>query len=175
LEYVYIEKLNQLSLSLGEIKDEKSKLVLNIYPVKYIGNKDEEDEDTVNLLNGIKEPLEGIKTIMNSLSEDDSDYKKSIKIAVRAVIDEVRYLFKSKHYAEEGEYRVVITLENNDDRILVDTSGDEPKFYIDTPKKFKDHIKEIIIGPAINHKNEWKKYFKSKGIEEIKLSDCKFN
>ena len=168
-------QLNQLSLSLGEKKDEKSKLVLNIYPVKYIGNKDKEDKDTINLLNGIKEPLEGIKTIMNSLSEDDSDYKKSIKIAVRAVIDEVRYLFKSKHYAEEGEYRVVITLENNDDRILVDTSGDEPKFYIDTPKKFKDHIKEIIIGPAINHKNEWKKYFKSKEIKEIKLSDCKFN
>ena len=164
-------QLNQLPLGENNtsLKYEKSKLGLNIYSVRYV---DKEDKEMIDLLNGIEKPLKEIQNIIDppsqkDLDQKDLDYKKSIKIAVRAVIDEVRYLFKSKHYAEEVEYRVVITLENNDDRILVDTSGDEPKFYIDTPKKFKDHIKEIIIGPAINHKNEWKKYFKSKHMHGV--------
>lgn len=181
-----IQLENKLALSKKFNKKDNEKninaeLIFNIYPVLYFekNNEDEENKLISDLLNNVEESLKDIwdlhcESSKNNLNKNN---KKHVKIVIRAIFDEIRYLVKSIHYKEEHEYRVVISHIKNDDEkiIIIDDSGECPKFYINTNKNFKEHIQEIIIGPAVKYKNEWKFYFNNKNKNiNIKFSECKF-
>ncbi|ACV23963.1 hypothetical protein [Methanocaldococcus fervens] len=107
-----------------------------------------------------------------------------IRLLIKSLLDDIRYLVKSKYYKEENECRIVkvYNLTFHKDKIKLDTKNTPPKLYVEIRKDLGDYIKEIIFGPRLENKEHWElylEYLKNKNPEkygkiEIKYSNCNF-
>ncbi len=86
----------------GHFEKLKDKELFCLYYVVYEG---EENEKYVKL----KYVLENIDSLIGKLLQKvrDNKEKEIIKTIIKSLLDEIRYLVKSKHYKEEKECRVV--------------------------------------------------------------------
>ena len=126
------------------------------------------------------EKLKELKKLVKEILKID----KTIKTAIRSLLDEIRYLVKSKYYREEKECRVVkvYNLKFHKDKIKLDTNQTPPRLYIEIEKDLRDYIEEIILGPRVENKEHWElylEYLKTKNPEKygkikIKTSKCNF-
>ena len=126
----------------------------------YTWNKQELCENLAESLEQIKEHIE----------EKGNDKKKKLRKLVRELLDAIRFLFKARHYREEGEVRVVQiryydaenTTQEPDD-IKVDTDHIPPRFYLETHNNF--HFSEVILGPQAHGEFEWKRWLKERRVK----------
>ena len=114
----------------------------------------------------LKELTKSLKQVKKHVSEENDDNsKKKLKRLTRNLLDTIRFLFKARHYKEEGEVRVVQvryydekkTTQDPDD-IHVDTEQIPPRFYMETHENFR--FSEIILGPQARSVPEWKHWLK---------------
>ena len=105
-------------------------------------NKQESCEKLVESLKRIKEHID---------NEKDNENKRELRKLACDLLDTIRFLFKSRHYREEAEVRVVqiryydqenTTQESTD--IQVDTEQNPPRFYLETHENFR--FSEVILG-----------------------------
>ena len=99
----------------------------------------------------LKKLAESLKQIQNYISEKDDHIKDKLKQLVRDLLDPIRFLFKARHYREEGEVRVVQVryydeenTSQDDGSIQVDTEQIPPRFYLETHENFR--FSEVILG-----------------------------
>jgi hypothetical protein len=142
-------------------KEDKEKFCL--YKVIYEDTEEYEE---------LKKILEEINTDAGSLNLNN----EKIKNLLKSLLDDLRYLVKSKHYKEEAEYRIIKTYNINDKREKIkidDNNKFPPRLYIEIEKDFIEYIDEIILGPRIENKEAWKTYLSYHKIK-VRESNCKF-
>ena len=100
------------------------------------------NEQIIKELKVLHKQLKKLKTKIKK--EKCKKSKQEIKSLACALIDSIRYLFKSKHYEHEHEVRVV---EFRAEEAIKeeDTGINAPKFYIESYKNFC--FSEVILGP----------------------------
>ena len=113
----------------------------------------------------LKKLPESLKPIQNYISEKDDHIKDKLKQLVRDLLDPIRFLFKARHYREEGEVRVVQVryydeenTSQDDGSIQVGTEQIPPRFYLETHENFR--FSEVILGPQVRGAPEWKRWLK---------------
>ena len=130
-----------------------------IYSVVYenqVLNKDEDkNEDEIKLKNFLKELVEPLKDITDTKTPQREE---ALRIA-RAMLDEIRFLFKASHYQEEKELRIVETRylpEDDQTEGIVELDDDllPPRFYIKVSPPLK--LKKVILGPQTRRIKECK-------------------
>jgi hypothetical protein len=122
-----------------------------------------------------KELIKVLKRINDYAKDLDLDDKR-IRNLLKSLLDDLRYLVKSKHYKEEGEYRIIKTYNINDKRDKIKIDDDNkfpPRLYIEIEKDFTEYIDEIILGPRMENKEAWKTYLSYHKIK-VRESNCKF-
>ncbi len=119
-------------------------------------NKQERCEKLVESLKRIKEHIE---------NEKDNGNKRELRKLVCDLLDTIRFLFKARHYQEEGEVRVVqvryydeTKTTQKEDGVQVDTEQIPPRFYLETHDDFR--FSEVILGPLARGEAEWKRWLK---------------
>ncbi|MBB6495986.1 tetratricopeptide repeat protein [Methanococcus maripaludis] len=119
--------------------------------------------------------IEGYLHKLKDLSlEQNGKYKALISTAVRAIMDEILYLVKSKNYQEEKESRILVTCGINHPKIKYNEDMGFPyKLYIEIEKPFREYIEKIVLGPCIEDCGRWKLYLNREGIK-VKESNCKY-
>ena len=121
-----------------------------------------------------KEIKKAIKDLGTSLDEihkaiKDLDKQKEMRDLVGGMLDLVRFLFKHKRYAREGEARLVVWRGKSSDVVQKD-----PDLYVECPEL---NPERIIFGPAAENYGAWKdwlpkqKFFKGKEIDIRKSGD----
>ncbi len=132
-------------------------------------NKQEPSEKLAESLKQIKEHIENEKNNKN---------KKELRKLACDLLDTIRFLFKSRHYREEKEVRVVqiryydqenTTQESTD--IQVDTEQNPPRFYLETHENFR--FGEVMLGPQTLDVPELIPWLKERGIK-AKRSDIPY-
>jgi tetratricopeptide (TPR) repeat protein len=125
----------------------------------------------IPFLKDIEEYLHKLK----DLSRDQGGkYKALVSTAVRAILDEVLYLVKSKNYQEEKESRILVTCGINHPKIKYNEDTGFPyKLYIEIEKPFREYIEKIVLGPCVDDCGRWKLYLNREGIK-VKESNCKY-
>jgi Fe-S-cluster formation regulator IscX/YfhJ len=155
---------------------EKFCLYWVIYEDEDIKNYDSEKDTNPNRYRYNKLKKEVLKNINKYAECLDLD-NKEIKILLNSLLDELRYLVKSKHYKEESECRIIkiydINQKKKDIKIDEGNPNDElpPRLYIEIEKDFIEHIDEIILGPRLENKEAWKNFLNYHGIK-VRESDC---
>lgn len=138
----------------------------DLYEIVYSdeGNKKKLSEE----LNELATSLKQIKLHIEEEKDDENNEK--LRKLVRDLLDTIRFLFKSRHYREEGEVRVIQIRYSNgentkqdDDGIQVDTKQIPPRFYLETHKNFR--FSEVILGPQARGEYEWKRWLKERGVK----------
>ncbi|ADC69419.1 TPR repeat-containing protein [Methanocaldococcus sp. FS406-22] len=119
----------------------------------------------------LKKVLRNINKYAKDLDLDD----ETIRNLLKSLLDDLRYLVKSKHYKEEKEYRIIKTYNINykRDKIKIDYTKTPPRLYIEIEKDFIEYIDEIILGPRMENKEAWKTYLSYHKIK-VRESNCKF-
>ena len=137
----------------------------DLYEIVY---RDKENyQELSEELNEVAESLEQIKSY---ISEKDDCIKDKLKQLVRDLLDAIRFLFKSHHYREEGEVRVVqvryydkTKMPQDSNNIKVDKAQTPPRFYLETHENFR--FSEVILGPQARGVPEWKHWLKKRDIK----------
>lgn len=137
----------------------------DLYEIVY---RDKENyQELSEELNEVAESLEQIKSY---ISEKDDCIKDKLKQLVRDLLDAIRFLFKSHHYREEGEVRVVqvryydkTKMTQDSNNIKVDKAQTPPRFYLETHDNFR--FSEVILGPQARSLDELICRLKERGIK----------
>ena len=145
----------------------------DLYEIVY---RDKENyQELSEELNEVAESLEQIKSY---ISEKDDCIKDKLKQLVRDLLDAIRFLFKSHHYREEGEVRVVqvryydkTKMTQDSNNIKVDKAQTPPRFYLETHDNFR--FSEVILGPQARGLDELICRLKERGIK-AKQSDIPY-
>ncbi|ADG13331.1 TPR repeat-containing protein [Methanocaldococcus infernus ME] len=159
--------------------------IKDIYCLYYVIYEDENNKD--ERFKKLLKTLEDIDKLVGSLKDligKDPEIYETVKIIVRAILDEIRYLVKSKYYKEEKECRVVkvYNLKFHKDKIKLDETHTPPKLYVEIEKDLRDYIEDITLGPRLDNKEHWELYFEYlKNINpekyekiELRYSKCNF-
>ena len=152
----------------------KNKELFYLYYVIY------EDDDKYEELNKILSKIDILIGRLFKLKRTNKKEKEIIKRIIRSLLDEIRYLVKSKHYKEEKECRVIKVYNlkiHKNDKIKLDKNHTPPKLYIEIEKDLREYIKEIILGPRLENLEAWEAYLNYHLHDyniEIKRSNCKF-
>ncbi|MBB6067920.1 tetratricopeptide repeat protein [Methanococcus maripaludis] len=143
----------------------------NIPKKEFIPDEKFKKRKTFKLLNNIKEDLQTLHSLKN---ENEEEYG-AVKTLLKSIIDEVRYLIKSKDYREENEYRTIISydLKKEKEKIKLDKRTMPPKLYVEIDKDLKKYIEKVKIGPRVENPEYWQVYLKYHGIDS-EVSTCKF-
>ena len=156
----------------GERQPQKPELYEIVYRNK--GGKQKLSEE-------LKELAESLKQIKGHIEEEkDNDNKEKLRKLVRNLLDAIRFLFKSRHYNEEKEVRVVQVRYYDETEtpqkptdIQVDTEQIPPRFYLETHENFC--FSEVILGPRARGEFEWKRWLKKQDKTLIvKKSEIKY-
>ena len=124
---------------------------------------------------GLCEKLaESLGQIKKHIEEEKDDVsKKELRRLVRDLLDTIRFLFKSHHYREEKEVRVIQVRyydEKNTtkeaDGIQVDPAQTPPRLYLETHENFR--FSEVILGPQAPDVPELIPWLKERGIKTEK-------
>ncbi len=147
----------------------------DLYKIVYSdeGNNQELSEE----LNELAESLKQIK--LHIEEEKDNENNERLRKLVRDLLDTIRFLFKSRHYREEAEVRVVQihycdeenTTQEPDD-IRVDTEQIPPRFYLETHDNFR--FGEVILGPQARSVLEWNRWLKEQN-ETLSVKKSEIN
>ena len=137
----------------------------DLYEIVY---RDKENyQELSEELNEVAESLEQIKSY---ISEKDDCIKDKLKQLVRDLLDAISFLFKSHHYREEGEVRVVqvryydkTKMPQDSNNIKVDKAQTPPRFYLETHDNFR--FSEVILGPQARGMDELICRLKERGIK----------
>lgn len=146
--------------------DEESPREFPLTPVmKLAGIPSSDKWNKQDLCEKLVESLKQIKEHIDN--EKDNENKKELKKLVCDLLDTIRFLFKARHYQEEGEVRVVQVRyydeENttqDEDGIQVDTKQIPPRFFLETREDFR--FSEVILGPQARGVPEWKRWLKER-------------
>ena len=135
---------------LAELPPERGLSKPPLFKVVYKGDV-EEDKELKTLIAELEKALKG-------LEEVDKTHG-----LVRELLDEIRFLFKSDHYKEEKEARVIVVMPSSDrehkDRVKIDCDKFPPRFYVEPFKG--ETVKEISLGPQVKGGvSEWKEVIK---------------
>ncbi|MDE0144487.1 MAG: tetratricopeptide repeat protein [Nitrospira sp.] len=124
-------------------------------------NKQEPCEKLVESLKRLKEHID---------NEKDNENKKELRKLVRDLLDTIRFLFKSRHYSEEKEVRVVQVRYYDETEtpqeptdIQVDPAQTRSRFYLETHEHFR--FSEVILGPQARGVRELIPWLKERGIK----------
>ena len=96
----------------------------------------------------------------------NSEEKNLIRGLVRELLDAIRFLFKSDHYSEENEMRVVsleyIPVDNgpSNSRIKEDTCDFPPRLYLEVPERFR--FDSVMLGPQASGLEKWQQWARLK-------------
>lgn len=142
----FFDKNNELIESTSKA-DEKSvsPQELTLYRVKYI------DKDNLNDSDLIVDYLKKIASILDLFESIISKYE-SVRLWIKVLLDEIRFLFKDSDYDYENEVRIIIHAENSE--IKADDGQNElsiPRLYVNLQRKLI--YKEIILGSKIDKPN----------------------
>ncbi|ABR55732.1 tetratricopeptide repeat protein [Methanococcus aeolicus] len=144
-----------------------------------------ENPDEFCLYKVIYEDTNELITVLKKIDKyaKDLDLKNNkIKKLLNRLLDELRYLVKSKHYTEEKEYRIIKRYninkeidinEINKNKIKIDYDIFSPRLYIEIEKDFTEYIDKIVLGPRLENKDSWKSYLNYKDIDVME-STCPF-
>ena len=153
-------------------------------------NKTKDDfEEIMNVLKIIRKFMndenrtESIEKFMdNILPKKENKTEDALRQLVCELLDNIRFLFKEKHYREEKEVRVIQWYysergESLESQIKVDVENIPPHFYLDAPESVR--FSEVILGPKTKNIREWKQWLKTKAREQgesidIKQSEIKY-
>ena len=143
-----VEKEEKLKTLTGELV---GALKPPLFKVVYKGDVEKEEEKLKTPIAKLAEALKGLEKV------------KETHGLVRELLDEIRFLFKSDHYKEEEEARVIIVMPPSDrehkDRVKIDCDEFPPKFYVELFKG--ETVKEISLGPQVKGGiSEWKEVVK---------------
>lgn len=173
LESNFFDKEESTSLTINNTFDINCEFnnTYCLYSIKYI---DLNNKNTLkNFSNDLKEifyALIDLKKIYECYESDD--LKNKLKIVIQNILNQIRFLFKNKHYEHENELRV-IKFENNPKNIEFDSDNFSiPHIYINIEKQLK--VNEIILGPKVQNSLEIATYLYSKNIKKISKSQIKF-
>ena len=120
--------------------------------------------DNKKLRNLIQKLAIQLETTDNEcLKKKPNDEKnKLIRRLVRELLDAIRFLFKSDHYSEENEMRIVSLVYTFVDsgppnsRIKEDTAHCPPRLYLEVPERFR--FDKILLGPQASGLDQWKQW-----------------
>ncbi len=128
----------------------------------------EDENETKKIVETLRDLLSKVKETREKFP--DEKIKSFVDNFVEIIIDRIRYLFKSKHYAGEKEVRlIVIKLMGNIHLrrdIHVDNSKTIPRLYV-SDSKCKFLVEKIVFGPCACTESEfqtWKEYLNGMGI-----------
>ncbi len=128
--------------------------------------------------------------MLNEINKRTRHVKKENDLTrlVRELLDSIRFLFKSDHYKEEEEVRVVRMsyYAGNEEKpeYRVDMDQIPPRFYLEMPGDFR--FSEVILGPNTRSRvPEWEQWIReierekeNKGVKvtplKIRQSKIKF-
>ena len=129
-----------------------------------------DDRTNRGLSEELKKLAKSLKQIEKQIEEENDSSKEKLRELVRDLLDAIRFLFKSRHYREEGEVRVVQVrycdkkkTAQDSNNIQVDMSQIPPRFYVETHENFR--FSEIILGPQTRGVHEWKRWLKERDIK----------
>ena len=145
-----------------------------LYQVKYI---EEKKNDELNLADlDLDELIEAIAIELNELISKIKDCakqeKNNIKSIVINILDQVRFLFKSKDYEYEEEVRLIKF--TNDVKFTGDAEGYRvPHVYIDMERELE--IDEVVLGPKVSESIEIANYLYYTGkVDKVTKSEIKY-
>lgn len=147
----------------------------DLYKIVY--SDEATNQETSEELKKLAESLKQIK--LHIEEEKDNENNERLRKLVRDLLDTIRFLFKSRHYREEAEVRVVQirycdeenTTQEPDD-IRVDTEQIPPRFYLETHDDFR--LGEVILGPQARSVLEWNRWLKEQN-ETLSVKKSEIN
>lgn len=136
-----------------------------LFKVKYISEQE------------IHSELEGIKTILDSISLNGNDSEnKVIKDTVQLLINSIRFLYKSNQFKNEGEARIILPIAHADVEIeMSDDINQRPHRHYYPLDKNVLKPQRITIGPAapVGWDNFIRNYLHDEDIE-VRKSEINF-
>lgn len=152
-----------------------------LYEVKYIEEKkkDEFNLDDSDLEQLIEEIAIEVSALLSEkgekhteFSKDKKEEKRKIKSIIINILDQVRFLFKSKDYEHEHEVRLIKF--TNDVKYTGDAEGYRvPHVYIDMERELE--IEEVVLGPKVSEPIEIANYLYYTGkVDKVTKSHIKY-
>ncbi len=175
----FAESLPSLTIgAMPQSGDMASRKIPDKPPLYEIAYKSEIDNTE-----GLKDELNKLEDLLQEIKDNfpsDQSSKDKVLQLVRAMLDEIRFLFKADHYKEEKEFRVVRVRypgeenqQQGPDEIKIDIEQIPPRFYLETDKDFR--FNEVILGPSAQRSDEWTEWLKRqrKGLA-VEKSEIKY-
>ena len=139
---------------------------LELFMVFYGIDLEEEAEEVRSQIGKIKAALDEILRFRKreeALEKPDAKCISLINACTRGLLDEVRFLFKSRHYAQEKEARLIkvhYRTAQGDSPIKEDyEAGDaSPRLYVKLPARFRPE--KIVLGPRASAPDAQANYLK---------------
>ena len=139
---------------------------LELFTVFYGIDLEEEVEEVRSQIGKIKAALDKILRFRKreeARKQPDAKCISLINACTRGLLDEVRFLFKSRHYAQEREVRLIkvhYRTAQGDSRIKEDSEvGDaSPRLYVELPARFRPE--KIVLGPRASAPDAQANYLK---------------
>jgi len=134
-----------------------------LYKVYYYDS--ETDDEILTLCRGIAESLLLVGKFLAN---------KRILAIIAGMIDEIRYLFKSKDYKTEEEVRIVMTDHNQEAQLREPISNEyPPKMYLEMPVDL--YFEELMFGPRVHNIKEWAAYLGNcSNVKQVSSSEIQF-
>lgn len=131
-----------------------------LYRIAY--KSDCAEEQDVKLFAALAE-LAGELRHVNATLNSKRNSSAGLNDLVREMLDDIRFLFKSDHYADEKEVRVVRMHYHPGESVpgkpvQVDGDGIPPRFYLQLERDFRFH--EVILGGNVDRYAEWVRYLR---------------
>lgn len=146
-----------------------------LYKVFYVDASkdgvDQQDKKNLSKFDEISSELKEIIKIMENLKSLNLGDTDIMSLAL-SLIDQIRFLFKSKDYEHEKELRIVKF--PNKSMVIADSDNFRvPHLYIEIDKEIK--IKEVVLGPKVQRMSEIVPFvlFNDK-VESISVSDIQY-
>ena len=140
-----------------------------LYNIYYVGNETDNKIYPNDLDTKILEPL---KSIADTLEILFSFKENAIKELSLSLVDQIRYLFKSKDYEHEQELRIV----KFSNKHIVKSDKDHfrvPHLFIELEKEIE--IKEVVFGPKAVRVSEIVPFIMFKGnVKGLRVSKIKY-
>ena len=161
---------SNVSSKLRKMKTQRNpseeEIIDNLYIYKVVYQKSIDDNKI--LRNLIRKLATQLKTTDKKCLRKTPNNKKNnlIRGLVRELLDAIRFLFKSDHYNEENEMRVVsleyISVDNSppNSRIKEDTAHCPPRLYLEVPERFR--FDKVLLGPQASGLEQWQQWTRLK-------------
>ena len=125
--------------------------------MKQIEQFSDELKHIADALKKISSTIDGLKSTKIKVNRED------LYDLVRKVLDNIRFLFKTDHFREEREIRIIKLDYHSQDEIehehKVEGKNPSTQLYMELPNL---EFQEVILGPKVEEFGEWEKWLKKK-------------